>query len=258
MNTVRILFILLIFQTQNCYGQRDNSDSLINKFKANIEIQQKENSGIVGMDAETKESYYLAMGNCSIENLVKYTNDTNAFLRSYIFAGLLQRKVNKNVLLKILDIHKNDTTEFTSQSVDVVIKWKVNEFMKTLMILKSDGKLGHINYKKRIEELRNRTTNEPEILIDGIHHSLIEKDKLLKIDSLFLTVNKMKIVSFTLYITSLGGSQEFKSSTNALTNDMKNAIKKTESGGILVFDDIRVMGEDKRVRQLGLKYIKLK
>lgn len=258
MTIVRILLIFLMAFTQKCYCQCNNSDSLFYKFKVNIEILQKEHSGTVGMDTETKESYYLVLSSCSTNDLIKYTNDTNAFVRSYIFAGLLQKRVKKKEILKILEIHKNDTAKFICSSADVIVQWRVNEFMKTLMVLKSEGKLGHINYKKRIEELRNRTSSETAILIEGIHHGLIDKDKLLKNDSLFLTVNKMKIVSFSLYITNSKEIGEFKSSSNVLTNEMKNAIRKAESGTILTFDDLKVVYDDHGVHQLGLMYLKLK
>jgi len=250
MNTIRILLILLISQTQNGYGQRNKSDSLINKFRNDIKIEQEEHSGVVVMDDETTESYYLVLSNCSIKDLVKYTNDTNAVVRSYIFAGLLRRKVNKNVLLKILDIHKNDTAEFRSRSTDVETKWTVKEFMQSGLKFNSANKLSVIDYKKRIEKIRGQT----KIEISAMHHGLIEKEELLKIDSLVITGNKLRIISFTLFAEE----KTIKSSSNILTNDMKIAIKETEPRSILIFTDIKIVGQDSIVWHGPSMVVKLK
>jgi len=251
MKLVRILLILLISQS-NCYGQRNKSDSLINKFRDHIQAVQKERSGTVAMNDETRELYYSVIINCPVKDLIKYTNDSNAFVRSHIFAGLLRKKIKNDVLFKILATHKNDTAEFTIKSTDVVITWTVIEFMKVGMRLKTANGLSNINYKKEIEKIRSRIKNE--IKIQGSHNGLIEKEQLLKYDSLVLTMTKLKIVSFTLLLPG----RSIKSSSNALTNDMKTAIKETPPGDILIFTEINVLTEENNIRQWVSISIKLK
>jgi hypothetical protein len=255
MKAIKILLLLLLSQTQICYSQRNNPDSLFNRFRNDMQIEQKKNLGVAGMnDDETRESYYLLLLNSSINDLVKYTNDTNAYVRSVMFSGLLRKKVKNSVLLKILDAHKNDTIKFTIRSVDVVQTWSVNEYMQLAIKAKSEGWLSGIDYKKEIEKLRRRQTSL-KIKIDGIHHDFVDKEALMKLDSLSLTSGKLRIVSFTLFV----GDEKFIGADNVLTGDMKLAIKKAVSGyDLLSFGNIMVVGQDNKVHKLPSMVLWLK
>lgn len=251
MKSVRFLLILFVFNPY-CYGQGQHTDSLINKFRNRIETIQKDHDRTVIMNDETRVLYYSLMINSSVKDLIRYTNDSNAFVRTYVFSGLLRKKVNKDVLLKILDAHKNDTAIFTSMSADIVTSWTVKEYMQTGMRLRSANKLPHIDYRKSIENIRNTAKNKIEI--SGIHEGLIEKEELLKIDTLVLTVDKFKIISFVL----ITPQKSFKSSGNAITNEMKSAINELAPGDILIFEDIDVLVPDNTMRRLQSIGVKLK
>jgi hypothetical protein len=251
MTTQRLLSLLLLLTVQNCYSQLNNTDTFFHRFKNDIEILQREHSGVVSMDDETKISYYSLISYSSIKDLIRFTNDSNPFIRSYVFAGLLRKQTSNKQLLKILDTHKNDTAKFISKGADVVTEWTVREFMQAGMNLKSANTLPKIDYKKEIERIR--TQPELKLNITGISHGLIDKKELSNIDSLTLTNKELRIVSFTLFMAG----HEMKSAGCAFTNEMKDTIQKSQSGEFLVFDNIKVMDKDKAVRQLVSLTLKL-
>ena len=252
MTTLKLLPLLLLLTVQNCYSQLINSDTLFNRFKNDIEILQREHSGVVAMDDETKISYYSLISYSSIKDLIRFTNDSNPFIRSYVFAGLLRKQTSNKQLLKILDTHKNDTAKFISKGADVVTEWTVREFMQAGMNLKSANTLPKIYYKKEIERIR--TQPELKLNITGISHGLIDKKELLNIDSLTLSNKELRIVSFTLFMAG----QEMKSSGCDFTKEMKHTIQKSQLGEFVVFDNIKVMDKNKAVRQLVSLTLKLR
>jgi hypothetical protein len=252
MTTLKLLPLLLLLTVQNCYSQLNNADTLFNRFKNDIEIEQKEHSGVVVMDDETKISYYSLIGNSSITDLIRFTNDSNPFIRSYVFAGLLRKQTSNKQLQKILDTHQNDTAKFISKGADVVTTWTVKEFMQAGMNLKSANTLSKIDYKKEIERIR--TQPELKLNITGISHGLIDKKELASIDSLTLVNNELRVVSFTLFMAG----QEIKSSGCAFTKEMKHTIQQSQSGEFIVFDNIKVAGKDNSVRQIASLTLKLK
>lgn len=225
---------------------------MINRFRSDIQIEQKEHSGIVVMDDETTESFYLLMSCASIKNLIKYTNDSNAFIRSSMLIGLVRKNANKNTLLRILDNHRNDTAKYTIKSADVVTEWTVRGSMQLAMNFKDSNKLGNINYKKILEKIRSKV--EIKLKIDGIHHGLIDKKDLLKIDSLSLTYNNFRVQSFTLFMAG----RVMSSTDNILTSEMRLSLEKAEAGDVLFFDNIRVTGEDNTTRLLAPLLLKIK
>ena len=154
MTILKLLPLLLFLTVQNCYSQLNNVDTLFNKFKNDIEIEQREHLGVVAMDDKTKISYYSLVFYSSIKDLVRFTNDSNPCIRSYVFAGLLRKQISNKLLLQILDTHKNDTAKFISKGADVVIEWTVKDFMQAGMNLKSANTLPKIDYEKEIEKLR--------------------------------------------------------------------------------------------------------
>lgn len=252
MTALKFLPLLFLLTVQNCYSQSNNADTLFNKFKNEIEIEHREHAGVVAMDDETKISYYSLISNSSIKDLIRFTNDSNPIIRSYVFAGLLRKRTSNKQLLKILETHKNDTAKFLSKGADIVTEWTVKEFMQAGMNQKSANTLSKIDYKREIERIR--TQSELKLNIKGISHGLIDKMELSKIDSLVLSNTDIRIVSFTLFMAG----QEMKSSGCTLTNEMKHAIQKGESGEFLVFDNIKVMGKDKAMRQLASVTLKLR
>ncbi len=252
MSIIRLFTILLLLKAQTCYSQLTNADSLLNNFKKDIEIEQSEQGGVVAMDDETTISYYLLVSSCSVSDLIKYTNDSNPFVRSYVFAGLLRKEISKDKILKILDRHKDDTVKFTSKGADVVIGWTVKEFMEAGWRLKLSNELPDIDYNKELERLRSQSVIE--LKISGISDGLIDKKELLNIDSLSLTDKEFRVVSFNLFVAE----KEMKSSNCTLTKEMKQMIERSEPGEYIIFDNIKVVAKDNIIRQLASLPLRLK
>ncbi|MBK8808782.1 MAG: hypothetical protein IPO21_19950 [Bacteroidales bacterium] len=205
----RYLLPIIMFLTQNCLSQELNVDSLFLEFKKNIQIEQQENAGVIRFDDETRITYYQLLNYSKIENLFSYTNDTNAAIRSYIFAGLVQKNVDSSIIKNILIKHINDTSKFSVMITDVKISWKVNEYMQNRVKTKAENKQKDIDFIKEIDRIKSKI----QININGVSHGMIDKEALLKLDSLVCTDEKIKIFSFTLII----GNKSFKSANNILT-----------------------------------------
>jgi hypothetical protein len=240
-NLCRYSILLLLLLGQYCYGQNCNEDSLFNKFRKDIQIEQEVNQGRVVWDDETKEAYYVLMINCPIAALVKYTDDPNPAVRSAIFAGLAQKNADNDILTEILNKHLNDTAKYTESPTDVVVTWTVSKFMKTGLNLKADKKLTNADYTSRLEEIRSRF----HIIVPGAHHGIIAKDSLLRVDSLICSKIGIKIVSFSLTI-----GNETITTNNVFTEKMKNLFKMAGKGEIVYFDEILAERPDKSLGML--------
>lgn len=175
-----VLLSVLLMLSSYCYAQKYNADSLFNEFKRNMRIQGNIYGGRVGIDNETKESYYLLMSIVQVKDLIKHTDDSMPVVRAEIFAGLVQKNASDSILRRILLKHVNDTTHFIYNPTDVVFKWSVNEYMQ--FIFENRGKIRATprNYKTLLQEARN----EPHIIIPGLHHGVINRDSFLKADGL--------------------------------------------------------------------------
>jgi hypothetical protein len=242
----------MILKTQISFGQNSFQDSLFNKFRKDIELEQKENSGLILIEYETKISFYSLLAYSTVENLIKYTNDTSAYIRANVYLGLLERDVKQPVLKNILDLHKNDSAKFISKGGCVKTSWRVNELMKFALVNKSKNKSKNINYKERIQQLESQ--KPIELLLRHISHNIIEKDQLLKSDSLTFSDSNIKIKSFSIYLNE----QEFQSRNNYLTEEMKSSIKMSKSGDKIYFENIKVIWNDNIVRQMASSSFKLK
>jgi hypothetical protein len=67
---------------------------------------------------------------------------------------------------------------------------------------------------------------------------------------------KYKIISFSLYIFK--NNMEFSSSGNLLSDDMKTALRETQNGEKLLFEDIKVKCPDGTIRNISSVIIKVK
>lgn len=237
----RHLLLLQIFLGLYSYGQQHSKDTLFEKFRNDILIEQKE-YGRVKWDDETSESYYLLLSTHSIEALVKYTNDSVPAVRAQLFTGLAYKKADTSLLREILNKHINDTATFASGTTDVVITWSVGEYMKIITGNRTSNELAGIDYYKwRYEKIRR----ERYIVIAGVHHGIIPKDSLLQVDSLTCSIEGCKVVSFLLTIRG-----ETIKSMNGLTEQMKDKIRKLNSGEGVYFEAIKIQGRDKTTRTM--------
>lgn len=244
----KIIFLIILIQ--RCFGQEQFADSLFYRFKNNIEIEQRENSGTVVSDNETMLSYYLFLNNCSIESLLNYTNDSNPAIRCMIFSGLIGKGADKKILQKVYHDHINDSATYSYKPTDVQTRWSVCEYMRISLRLQREQKTGTIDYKERIDRIQNKI----HIVIDGASHGLIYKDNLLKIDSLYYSDPRYTIVSFVFNIDDRSAI----STSNVFTNEMKELIICTNGDKKIYFEEIQVKYLDTPPREVGLVRLKLK
>ncbi len=249
----RITLLILFLNSFYSYCQQiQNIDSFFRNFKKDVLLVQQENAGKVVFDDDTKISYYTLLENSSVQDLLDYTNDDNAFIRSYIFGGLLRKGLSEQLALKILENHKNDTAKFVVQDGCVITHWTVKSYMEFAAKLKSTNDLNDIDYKSAIKIIKNQDVIK--LKIDGVRHGNVIKNTLLDIDCLELTTEKIKLVSFSLFVDE----QKFNSMSCNLTQDMKLAIENAEIGQVLYFEEIKVLGEDNIERQLASMTLRLK
>ena len=244
---MRNYFVLtLILFGQYSFGQNNRIDSLLRELKNDIEIEQREYSGRVVWDDETKETYYSLMDICPNKTLLKFTDDSNAVIRIYMYLGFVRNSNNKILQRRILKKHRNDTIEITEKQGCVVHSWKVIEHMQMTFNTKQEKELKKLNYKKEIELIRNK----PHIVINGARHGKIKKEMLQELDSLTFSKNGINVSSFEIYLET-DTAYSSTSSSNKLTETMKSEIMKLKTGDKIYFDEIKIKDPDNITRTAG-------
>lgn len=252
MQLTRFILLLLLLKSQAGFTQQSHPDTLFLQFRQDVETEQREYAGHMILDDDTKESYYRLIHFSSVNDLLQHTNDPNMYIRSSVFGGLLQKKIKKEVLEKIIESHRNDTAIFSSKGGDVVIQWKMSEYMQLGFNAWSSGQLTKIDYVQELEKLKAASMYKLEL--EGLRHGIMEKERLLKTDVLKLKDSTLKIVSFTLYTDEA----EISSTDNRLGPEMKKWIEKTETSGLVIIDNIKVIGPDRKTWQMPGQVIRLK
>jgi hypothetical protein len=244
-----LFFYLLLTLTAFC---QPAPDSLFQRFKEDVETEQRQNAGRMIMDDETKESYFRLIHYSSVSALLRYIDDPNVHVRLSIFNGLLQKDTHKEVLEKILADHQTDTISFEAIGADVVINWRMIDYMQAGMRAWSSKQLHKIDYEKELKHLKAASLYKPGL--EGLRHGIVEQEQLLKTEQLMLRDSTNKIASFILY----AGDHKIQSVDNRLTPEMKEMIKKTAPGEVVIFDTIKVFNERQRIWQLPSFVIQLK
>ncbi|MEI6854123.1 MAG: GldM family protein [Bacteroidota bacterium] len=251
-----LLLPLIIFLSQNCFGQKYDIDSLFKEFKLDIHDEQYMHGDVV-WDDETRTTYYTLLDNCSIDTLIKYTDDSNAAVRSYMYLGLLQKNADEKILKKILRKHKKDKANFSVSPTDVLLQYTVKGFMEMHFKFKTDKHLYIPDYKTQIESIRKEHSNGFSF-IAGEHHGLINKNDLLLADSLNCDFKNFKIVSFTMTITKDTTYCSEESLGNHISATMKEKINEAKNGSKIWFEDIKVANVSGEIRNRGTRYLRIK
>lgn len=98
------------------------------------------------------------------------------------------------------------------------------------------------------------TVSLPVATIAGLNSGLIDKDTLMKAESLACPGKNNKIISFTFF--RLGG--ELRSKSDSLTVEMKKSIGDMRTGSKLIFSDITARTSDGRTISLSPIILKIK
>ncbi len=243
------LLLLQVLLAQYCHAQQYRTDSLFHAFKKDVQIELEQRRGTVGSDDETRETYYLLMLTASVEDLVKYTDDSMPAIRAKIFEGLVLKNADKKMLEEILNKHSNDTAKFLSKGGCVEIEWSVKEFMQMLFTYQPDTPSAQPDWKSRIEKIRR----ERYSLIAGSHHGFIDKDSLLKTDSLIESKGQFRIVSCVLTIR-----RKPQQLTNRFNARAKRRISRLNPGEPIFIENVKAEGPDKIIRTLPSFFLKVK
>lgn len=113
---------------------------------------------------------------------------------------------------------------------------------------------GKVIYKT---DFRVKTVPDPLAKICGRRGGAIEKEFLLEIDEVVIELDnfdfdmKWEITEFTISISPNGYIKEYKSNSSRITEDQKKLIKELNSGGMVIFGDIKCKGPDGMIRDLG-------
>jgi hypothetical protein len=241
--------IFLLLKLHSCYSQKNVTDSLFWQFKNDINIELNAYSGIIKFDNETKISYYELLKNTSINDLIKYTNDSNAAIRFKIFVGLIDKKTSAIILNKIVEAHKNDSAKTLLKEIYHFSENPITVYESMLWEMRRLPRIRHTpkDFQQFIDQIREFKC--VRLNIDGVHHHLVTKNKLLKAESIaFFCDTIFKHVGFSIFVDDM----EFKSKNNKLTPAMKKVIQKAPSGTEFYFTDFKVIGPDKKTRILFL------
>ena len=240
------ILTLLLLLSQISHGQEYKIDSLFRVFQNDITTEQLYNHGDVVFDHDTQENYYLLLMVSPVDSLVKYINNPKPAIRCYMYSGLVRKNANEKLVKEILDNHVNDTASYKSASN----LWKVNEYMQLCLDHKTDK---IIDFEERIKNAKQQSTK----MFRGERHGLINKNDLLKADSLICDVENCKIISFTMTIQKDTNLFEEKSTDNHITTAMKENINRLEIGNKLWIEDIKVYAFDGTIRNLGSRSLKI-
>ncbi len=227
---------ILIICAQILFAQTAAVDSLFEQFVKDIETEQAYHEGVVKMDDETRESYYLLMINSPVEALIKYTDHANAAVRCLIFSGLVNKNADDETLKEIVEKHQIDTAVFKP--------WKVGEYMKITLEYRTSDR---IDYEKRLSTLRQY----PHVLIPGLRHGRISRDDLLRADSLKYSHVFINVQSFVMSFKVGDRIIDRQSDSHLFTSAMKRRIKKLRTGDRVFFNDIMAQNQNGMVKNIG-------
>ncbi len=183
-----------------------------------------------------------------MECILKHIKDSIPAIRAFVFNGLYFKKADSKLLKEIQDRHKYDSAKFVERPTDLVISWKVIEYMETIFKWKIEKmEMGSQNeLESRLKNVNDRIQNKIRIKIPGEYHGLISKEHFLCIDSLQCTVTEYRIKSFNLNVEG----QTFIGK-NRITKEMKDSIRHLKTGGKLTFEEILIETIDKKLRRIG-------
>jgi hypothetical protein len=247
--------LFLSLAGNSCFGQVSTKDSLLIELRKAPQME----CPYVNGNSEIFETACLLTVLCPIDTLIRLTADPCPIVRCYMFDGLIKKNADVQIIEEIYDQHKNDSTKFKYQCVDVGLEFEINQYMYNHLL----------NYKKYREDLLNGTvqpqkaldcTQEPSYTLDipGVEKGVISKEDLLKVDSLVCSEKEYKVVSFILTFPKKSKLLSINSQGNLVSPLMKRKIKKLRSGDKLYIEEIHVNLTDGKTRSFAAINLKLK
>lgn len=246
---------LLFIYSIPIFGQQlDLSfDSLLVKLrKAPPIIKEGHFSNHFGCN-ETYQNAKLLESLCSTDMLFGLLADTSRVVRYYMFMELLYRKIDLETLEEIVKQHQNDSALIYLMSVDVIVPWKMNEYMEALLErYKADSDF----ILKKDADFANQKKGVVDVLFPSNCNN-VRKDDLLKMDSLACTQDDFVIISFVLSIFYKQGNFRIEVHDNKLGFEIKNAIKNAVEGDVIYLEEIRIRNGEGMIRKIPSKVFKV-
>ncbi len=91
---MKYLLLLCIIICQCSHGQICSNDSLVIRFKNDIQIELRRHNEKIVWDDETKKSYYEFLVGCPVECILKHIKDSIPAIRAFVFNGLYFKKAD--------------------------------------------------------------------------------------------------------------------------------------------------------------------
>jgi hypothetical protein len=235
---------------QNCFGQEGSARSQFNQFKKDILEELRLHHGRIGMDDDTRETYYTLLSSQPIDSLIGFVDDSVPAIRAEIFAGLICKGLDDKTIGEILKRHAEDTARFTSGSTDVIFTRSVFSYMKFIADSRDEARALNVDYNARLDWIRKR---DPYKIVPGARHGFIRKDSLLRLTGLNSPVGGFRVTSFrvSIYNKIEKDIEEPMKCEGAFTEEVKGRIRKLSSGDRIFIEEIKAKGPDEKERQLG-------
>ncbi len=224
------------------HAQEHDKDTLFDRFREDILMEQEANNGRVVWDDETKETYYMLLRTHSAAQFAKYTDDPIPAVRAKMFSAMARKEQDKQRLRDILYRHSDDTATFIEAPTDVVMTWSVAGHMQMVVEgMEQFTSLAPVGLEAQVEKLKR----DRIIFVAGARHGFIAKETLLKADSVISSLGGFRVVSFVL---TVGVGAKAKRSGNILTKRAKKDISKLQRGDRIFIEQIKAAGPDAQVR----------
>ena len=238
-------FLLSTFLLLSTFCSGQKVDSLFAVFQKDITILQALNDGVVVLDEDTKENYYLLMNRSPPETLAKWMDHPHPAIRCHLFSGVVNKTEDEELINQLMERHQNDTTSFNLLSGSVVSKWTVKEYMETTLKFQGDQKF---DYQKKLRKIRET----PRLVLPGIRHGRMQPKDLVKLRKLEYNQVERQVVSFTFSFRREGEySEELNSDSSMLTKPMQTALMELTPGDVFYLDNIKIKMPDGNLANAG-------
>lgn len=233
--------------------------SVLGKFQATNKYGEKGRNGVIEITTKGKTSVLSDIKTSETPEEVPQVN-----------ADGVAAATNMNVLyLGIFNPIEIAVPGVTSDKVTATIKngtinktatgWEVspssfNDLVLTILVN---------NKKVNEKKFRVIPIPSPVAVFAGKNNGSVSKNDILKVGTLeaelkdFLWDLKFEIESFTFFFSSDGYDREITSKGNKLTDEMRSIISDLKPGQYIIFKDIKVIGPERKLKDLNPLILKI-
>jgi hypothetical protein len=254
----RIFFVFFVVLQMLCwqwsYAQRSVADSLFSQFKSEILAEQELHEGWTVWDNETQEAYYRLLSVCTVDELLKYVNDSIPAVRADIISGIVLKGADRPILTQLLNEHLKDSSRFFRYSGDVGLIWSVSEIMHLSFMHDSASGKTPVDMNARLTEvIRKRVP-----IVPGMRHNHIKREALMNVDSLLSPISGLNIISYDIFLSFKDLEEYDTVSGNKFASVIKKYADKIQPPGFILVDNIKAMASDGMKKTFSYVRIRVK